>query len=127
MTLCDDLSSPHMKRLPVDRMVDQTHKGQAHFGGTGPDGKTCRECARWFCERRCEIDENRWVREAYRYANTDTDGNVHLQPHHCNKLKAHKLMRLVPHDALACSHFEQADSPPETRRRFKRLKAVTNG
>lgn len=27
--------------------AQQTHEGQAHFGGSGPLGRTCRECGFW--------------------------------------------------------------------------------
>lgn len=44
-----------MTLIPVDRNLmrseddpaAQTHIGQAHFGGTGPFGATCGQCAHW--------------------------------------------------------------------------------
>ncbi len=32
---------------PVIQKASRTHRGMAHFAGTGPSGKTCRECANW--------------------------------------------------------------------------------
>lgn len=37
----------HLKALPEHAALCATFLGQAHIAGTGPAGKTCRECALW--------------------------------------------------------------------------------
>ncbi|MCP1558600.1 UNVERIFIED_ORG: hypothetical protein M2438_002687 [Methylobacterium sp. SuP10 SLI 274] len=77
-----------------------THVGQAHLAGTGPAGRTCRECVRW---QHC----GSW----------SADGGP-PKPSKCAKYK--ELMRgwgkPVPHNALACRHFDlSADPTPLTK------------
>ena len=31
----------------VERQIKITHKGQAHFAGSGPAGETCKTCRHW--------------------------------------------------------------------------------
>jgi hypothetical protein len=41
-------ASPYLTPGSVDhRTVAETHRGQAHWGGSGPPGSTCRECIFW--------------------------------------------------------------------------------
>lgn len=41
------LFSDHMTMKEHTKPIEMTALGQAHFGGTGPDGATCRECSKW--------------------------------------------------------------------------------
>jgi hypothetical protein len=67
-----------------------TFKGMAHFAGTGPEGKTCRECEHW-----------QW--------NSRRSESGAPQPASCAKWK--QLMgsprdgMAIPHSAKACKYF----------------------
>lgn len=41
------LFSEHLTAKEVHRPIAETYLGQAHIAGTGPEGKTCRECIFW--------------------------------------------------------------------------------
>jgi len=41
------LFSEHMTAKEVHRPIAETFLGQAHIAGTGPEGRTCRECRFW--------------------------------------------------------------------------------
>ena len=42
------LFTEHLTMPETLKPVLSTHLGQAHFGGTGPKGKTCRHCEKWY-------------------------------------------------------------------------------
>ena len=77
--------------LDVRRKAAMTHKGMAHFAGTGPAGKHCRECVFW-------QKTGRWFGSG-------------PAPARCGKFQ--QLTRRpgpsVPHNAHACRHFELTD------------------
>lgn len=76
----------------------ETHDGQAHLAGTGPSGRTCRECVHWACGR------------------GEYKNNGELKSARCNKfsrLTGGRKGREVPHHALACRHFEFSAEPPK--------------
>jgi hypothetical protein len=89
-----------------DKISDQakaTYPGQAHWGGSGPRGKTCRECTFWALPER----------DAY-FAGSDL-----LKDQSCNKAKA--MMNLVmspkvPPLARACKYFAPRENPPPLSR-----------
>jgi hypothetical protein len=78
-------SAPH----PTFRAVVP---GQAHFGGTGPSGLTCRQCLHW-------------THDPYNYR---TDG--YLRPARCGKFNSRGAK--VSPDAPACKHFAPTDRVP---------------
>jgi hypothetical protein len=86
---------------PFDRVARATYPGMAHFAGSGPPQKTCRECA-FFDHAKNDY-----------YASGKHRGRI--KPAKCRKYRA--LMSVVgariPHDAAACRHFNQADPAPE--------------
>lgn len=89
-----DSVSAHLTEpdLVLARQRAETKPGQAFWGGTGPEGKTCRGCARW------EFD-----------GYMASSGLLKDAP--CGKYRA--LMHgqqgdRVPHFAKACKYFEQA-------------------
>lgn len=96
--------SEFLTKAPVDRMRARTHDGQAHWGGTGPDGKTCRECASW---------------EGGEYRATTTMGGGALKPARCAVFRhlTGQEGKAFPHTARACKHFQQAGNPPSVTRR----------
>jgi len=79
---------------PAAKQKKETHKGQAHFAGTGPKGATCRTCAFWAFEQNMP---------QYK-----ADGTLHMQ--RCNKFQ--QMMRRqgnkIPHEASACRYHEEA-------------------
>jgi len=80
----------------LTQLENQTHPGMAHWGGTGPDGKSCRECGAF------EHHDRR-------------DAHGTLKPARCRKyseLTNGKIGKAVPFDARACKYFLQADDVP---------------
>lgn len=96
--------------------IRQTHLGQAHFAGTGPSGKTCRECTKWQMR---DMDDQRI---AYRYTGGDRRGWLAIGPAKCVHPILNKADRLIPADAGACRFFDQSDLPPAPYRRDGRFK-----
>ena len=87
------LTQPDKK---LAKQLQATHAGQAHFGGTGPRGKTCRECLHWLF-------------------NGYLSGKSVLKMANCGKFT--KLMNgriggVIPHDAAACKYFTAVDNAP---------------
>ncbi|ACL60615.1 hypothetical protein [Methylobacterium nodulans] len=87
MALFDLTPGLHRGDQPVAQLAARTHKGQAHFAGTGPAGKQCRQCARW-------MFVGQWRHGP--------------APSPCGKYR--ELMRQkgkpVPYGAAACKFFE---------------------
>lgn len=110
----EPLFTDHLTMGEQLRPVRQTSLGQAHFGGTGPEGKTCRECRKWYCVSQ----EGHRKDPEYK---GDGGKVLYLQPAHCNHAIANKAYRLIPHDALSCMFFDEADGPPTKSRRDKRF------
>jgi hypothetical protein len=79
-----------------------THKGMAHLAGTGPNGRTCRECSHW---------DQFGDRNKY-------DGK--LKDERCKKFSAlsqGKKGQKVPPEALACKYFNLNPNAPEMYQR----------
>ncbi|MCK1671064.1 hypothetical protein [Bradyrhizobium sp. 150] len=80
-----------------------SHKGMAHFAGTGPNGRTCRECIHW---------------DHFNGSYRKTDGRISKAP--CKmftELTRGTKGMPVPDDAMACRYFEFNSSAPEKYRR----------
>lgn len=81
----------------------QTAPGMAHFAGSGPERKTCRECSEW---TGCGQESG------YYSKNGRHSGG--LKPRSCMRYRI--LMQGigpgVPHTAPACKYFVQSDTPP---------------
>ena len=81
----------------------QTAPGMAHWSGSGPKDKTCRECVFWQFERF--------------YSQSGKHGGAPM-PANCKKytnLMNGKRGNKVPHHKLACKYFEQNEKPPLIR------------
>ena len=80
-----------------------THKGMAHFAGTGPTDKSCRECWNWKISG---------LSHAY-YSKHGKHGPT-LKDHPCQKFRALTGSKGpdVPHESIACKYFESSDTPP---------------
>jgi hypothetical protein len=100
------------EHLTRDRYSDAaavTYTGQAHFAGSGPRGKTCRECFFW----RPEHGGN----HVYRAGDRQLKDALCVQH---RKLRG-AAGKPVPHSATACKYFQQAEDPPlpfDPRRRL---------
>ena len=101
MSLFKDHVSDHLTESPFDSAARATHPGMAHFAGSGPQFKTCRECIFWAHE---QFD--------YRSKNGKYSGLI--KPARCKKYRAlmHEEGGQIPDDARACKYFEQNATPP---------------
>jgi hypothetical protein len=106
-SLIDPLSSSaHLtKGFSNEDQIRRTFAGMAHFAGTGPAGKTCRECVFW-----------NWSREGY-YGQKKFGGT--LKPQRClrySQLSNGRQGETIPSNAQACKYFEPAPTErPLTR------------
>jgi hypothetical protein len=86
----------HREDQPAAHAAKHTHLGQAHFAGSGPGGRTCRDCAMWSWSPKVQG----WAKFTGPKASP------------CAKYR--ELMRgwgrSVPHGALACRHFLPRDA-----------------
>jgi hypothetical protein len=92
----------HLTEDRIGCMSTRTYCGQAYFAGSGPAGKTCRECACW-------APPAGLAKHAY------AAGTRQLKPCRCRKytwLTGGRSGGDIPHGALACRYFEPSDSPP---------------
>ncbi len=101
MTIFKDMISDHLTEAPSDRAARATHPGQAHFAGSGPHGRACRECISW-------------KHEKYDYLSKNGKYRGLIKPAMCLKFKS--LTRQegpkIPDDAAACRYFEENSSIP---------------
>jgi hypothetical protein len=101
MSLFKDAISDHLTEAPHDRAARATHPGMAHFAGTGPHGKTCRECSFW-------------AHTQYDYRSKNGKYAGEIKPASCKKFRAlmHEEGPQIPHMAAACKYFEQNEAVP---------------
>lgn len=101
MTIFKDVISDHLTEAPADRLARATHPGMAHFAGTGPSGKTCREC-------------NFWAHGAHDHRSKNGKYHGLIEPARCKKFQQITLREgaKVPDDATACRYFDQNPEPP---------------
>lgn len=88
----DPVSEAGMKTTPP---------GMAHWSGTGPDGKTCRECAHY-------TNEGRYTATSKGHATGQLKPGRCLKYQSLTKRKGAKF----PFIKLACKHFQQHPNPP---------------
>lgn len=91
----------HLAPAPFDRAARITHPGMAHFAGSGPALKTCRECEFWGGPQ-----------PDYRSKNGKWRGLI--KPARCRKYRAltGAIGDEIPDDAAACRHFEESEKIP---------------
>jgi hypothetical protein len=79
----------------------QTHKGQAHWAGSGPEGKSCREC-KFF------LPQGRYA------SGSPSRAMGELKPGRCRKAAqlTGRQTAAFTYRAIACKYFEQNDKPP---------------
>jgi hypothetical protein len=98
----DDTISAHLTQpnKELGAMISQTPSGMAHWAGSGPEFKTCRECA--------HFDHG----NSY-YSKTGMRGGC-LKPAKCKKYRAMTQQNggNIPRITRACKYFKQADVVP---------------
>lgn len=101
MTLFNQSIQDHLTSAPVDALARQSHPGQAHFAGTGPHGKTCRECVFW-------------NHVTYDYRSKSGKWRGLILPANCKKYQqiTQKVGDKIPDDAAACKYFDQNSTVP---------------
>jgi hypothetical protein len=90
---------------PFASLTPRTFAGQAHFGDSGPPGRTCRECVFW---------QATWA-----WAATKALGSGGTpKPARCSKFRTFAMCegKAVPFHASACKHFAASDNPQPLRR-----------
>jgi len=96
LSIFRNVISDHLTESPTNRLARATHPGMAHFAGTGPGGKTCRECIFWSHGP-----------HDYRSKNGKYRGLI--EPAICKKFQ--QMMRVqgekIPDEAMACKYFEE--------------------
>lgn len=109
------LFSAHMTAGDVHQPIAETYLGQAHIAGTGPDGKTCRECRFWAIKKYRKISDGEYE-ECLTYpgyfGKKHETHPLEIKKAKCNRPILNKANRLIPHSAKACRLFEPADNPP---------------
>ncbi len=96
------------------RPILNTYLGQAHIAGTGPAGKTCRECRfwhKWKWRKRSDGTFEQVASAPGYYGPAHTTSPNGLKKAKCCRPIANKANRLFPHHASACRLFEQAEAP----------------
>lgn len=92
----------HLTEAPVDRFARASYPGMAHFAGTGPRLKTCRECLFY-------------AHDKYDYRSKNGKLRGLILPASCKKYKqiTQQTGDKIPDDAQACKYFDQNPTPPD--------------
>ena len=115
--MADHLSfSENMKGAAHDEKIRQTFIGQAHIAGTGPEGKTCRECYYWYAMKR----RNQHAKPSADNPMVPTHPGYNSIRHatapleakkaKCNRPTPNKPTKAIPHHALSCRLFLQTEN-----------------
>lgn len=99
--MTDAISAHLTKPNPVlSSQIAATSSGMAHWAGTGPEFKTCRECT--------HFDHG----NSY-YSKTGMRGGG-LKPAKCKKYRAmtSQCGGRIPHGTSSCKYFDQAEIVP---------------
>ena len=97
--------TPRLTRDPVRDAASTTYQGMAHFAGTGPAGKTCRECRFW---------RPTAGPASHQYGLQGSKHGRQLKEHCCFKFRAltGAYGPKIPHKVRACKYFEPAEKTP---------------
>lgn len=112
--------SDHLTEAKFDTPIRETFLGQAHIAGTGPEGKTCRECEHWHQWKFKKLGAG--LGGDWRPTSPGYNGKRHktapLEPKkaYCNRPILNKAKRLIPHFAKACRLFVAAEHPMAAKR-----------
>lgn len=99
--MTDDALSLHLTEPnpQIGAFRRMTVPGMAHWAGSGPPSRSCRECKFW--------EENGY------YAKSSFHGQT-LKPGHCKQYS--RMMQgtvggRIPHETASCKYFEASDAP----------------
>jgi len=110
------LFSDHLTAADFDHPIRETFLGQAHIAGTGPDGKTCRECAHWHQWKFSKAKNDYVPCPPGFYGKRHKITPLEPKKAYCNRPILNKAKRLIPHAAKSCRLFEQAEQPLPARK-----------
>lgn len=101
VTIFKNSIQDHLTSGPVDTLARATHPGMAHFAGTGPALKTCRECIFW-------------NHRLYDYRAKNGKWRGLILPADCNKYRqmTQRAGEKIPDYAAACKYFEENPTIP---------------
>ena len=101
MSLFKESIQDHLTPSPIDVLARASHPGMAHFAGTGPQLRTCRECIFW------EHDPHDYRAKTGKHRGL-------IEPALCRKYRQITLQvgAKVPDDAAACRYFEENSAIP---------------
>ncbi|WP_391564585.1 hypothetical protein [Sinorhizobium meliloti] len=106
------LFSQNLKGNEAHKPISETFLGQAHIAGTGPEGKTCRECIFWHVWKERKVAgggiEKIPADPGY-FGKRHKKTPCELKKAKCNRPILNKANRLIPHTAKACRLFESAE------------------
>jgi len=113
------LFSEHMTAKEVHKPIAETYLGQAHIAGTGPEGKTCRECVFW-CLKRFRKNpfggyDEHMIQPGY-FSKNHKLHPLEIKKAKCTRPIMNKANRLIPHSAKACRLFEPSDNPSPAKK-----------
>jgi hypothetical protein len=103
-----NLTRAHNPRTSA--MIEASRPGMAHFAGTGPEGRSCRECIHWSRKWK-DIEHDESIKSGeFKYAHGV------LMPRRCRKfwrMMNRQRGKSLPHRMASCRHFsENPDAPP---------------
>jgi len=114
------LFSEHLTPAVFDRPIRETFLGQAHIAGTGPEGKTCRECVFWHVWKWDNGGRSNEPAHPGYFNKDNPEKGLGLKKALCNRPIANKAHRRVPHEAKACRLFEENSNPPPAVKQVER-------
>jgi hypothetical protein len=89
-----------------EQAIRNTYIGMAHLAGSGPEGRTCRECIHYGSMGKWGDRQG----PGY-YSESDPLKANQLKQGRCFYAIPHKSPRRFPHDARACRFFEASETP----------------
>ena len=104
------IMTANLTKEPNHAGLAETYLGMANIAGTGPKGKTCRECVHWCRDLPMRTGDTQ-RRKGHLHLGWITN-HGELRRAYCNYPIAGKAHNLYPHKAKACSLFEQSENPP---------------
>jgi len=107
----------HLTREPKHDRLLGTYLGMAHIAGTGPTGRTCRECVFFGKERyNAETGQLQRVPHGFYSEKRQDERAGCLKPSYCLRPIVGKVKRMFPHSAPSCRLFEANETPPPASR-----------
>lgn len=113
------LFSEHLTEAKCDSPIRDTFLGQAHIAGTGPKGRTCRECIWWRLigkRRQAGGGIVEFVKAPAYFGKRHKDAPGELKKQRCTRPILNKANRLIPHHAKSCRLFEASEHAPAAKR-----------